>query len=418
MRILVTADWHLDHWRRSGRDPLAGMKPHFASLDALIIAGDLAAAPTVSWPYRLAELGQLIAPEKVYVFPGNHDYYSWDLSDEAAMRELVENAGMNWAQQAVLTFGDVRLLCCTLWTDFALNHTAETSMRIARAVVNDYRATWLGKRAVTPDDILAIHRDHLQWLTEAIAVPFEGRTIVVTHHGPSPSVAGPIDEITPAFVSNLDRWIVAHNPHAWLCGHTHRQLSGRVHMTRIVNTSLGYPGEVAEDRVADSLLRGLIDTDVEGMLPLLLPPDETFAVVREIAPDDKPSGPETADEAKARLRRQILAGVQMLSENDVARLLGTDPRQPPLSQELLSFLIDGETQYPRFQFDQARRRVEPAFAAVRQAARDADWSDVRLVNWLMRSHDGLETNPAALLARRPADVLQALIDAATPPQHG
>lgn len=40
----------------------------------------------------------------------------------------------------------------------------------------------------------------------------------------------------------------------------------------IVTMKLGYPypGEVAEDRVADPRLRGLIDTDVEGMLPLVL----------------------------------------------------------------------------------------------------------------------------------------------------
>ena len=46
MRILVTADWHLDHWQQAGRDPLAVLSPEFwASLDALIIAGDLAEKP-------------------------------------------------------------------------------------------------------------------------------------------------------------------------------------------------------------------------------------------------------------------------------------------------------------------------------------------------------------------------------------
>lgn len=62
------------------------------------------------------------------------------------------------------------------------------------------------KRALRPEDTVALHRAHRDWLSEKLRVPFEGPTVVVTHHGPhrgSLASAYAIDWLSGAFVSEL-----------------------------------------------------------------------------------------------------------------------------------------------------------------------------------------------------------------------
>lgn len=266
MRILVTADWHLEFWAR--RDPLAALPPVLPRLDALIIAGDLANDPLNRWPEALARIGRLIDPAKVFLIPGNHDYYRFRLDGDGQLQAMAEAAGMQFAQRRVLTFGTIRLLCCTLWSDFRLTGDRAGAMRMAARAMNDYRliARDASDTRARPEDTLALHEDHLAWLTEAITHPFPGRTVIVTHHGPSPGAAGPIDGLTSAFTSDLDAWILRHRPDLWLFGHTHRHLRTTVGRTPVVNVSLGYPDEIRPEQEIGILMRGMIDTGREGLL--------------------------------------------------------------------------------------------------------------------------------------------------------
>lgn len=86
-----------------------------------------------------------------------------------------------------------------------------------------------------------------------------GQCIIVTHHAPSPAVAGPIIGLSGAFASDLNAWIGTHRPDAKLFGHTHRLLDATIHGVPVINTSLGYPDEVEPGQEAERLLRGLID---------------------------------------------------------------------------------------------------------------------------------------------------------------
>jgi hypothetical protein len=97
----------------------------------------------------------------------------------------------------------VRFLGATLWTDFELG--IETSdgrrqhsglaMRRATNLMNDYtliRAadelaepdTWRSRegRKLRAEDTLGIHQGQRAWLSEKLAKPFAGPTVVVTHH--------------------------------------------------------------------------------------------------------------------------------------------------------------------------------------------------------------------------------------------
>lgn len=268
VKILVTADLHIDAWAGAARDPFPSLSQALSAVDAVILAGDLANNPRLRWPDALFRLSEIIAPEKVHIFPGNHDYYHFRLDGDDLLRGLVEDAGMNWAQKAVLEFDGVRFLCATLWTDFLLLGKKIAAQNAAWFAMNDYR---LISRDAAGDMLLPghtsdLHAEHLAWLTDEISRPFAGKTVIVTHHCPSPSATGEVDRLTPAFTSNLDDWILRHGPDLWLFGHTHRHLSGRVDQTRIVNISLGYPDDAPSGREADILLRGLVDTELPGLL--------------------------------------------------------------------------------------------------------------------------------------------------------
>lgn len=243
MLALVTADLHLDLWQRAARDPFSSLLPALGAVDALIVAGDLANDPLRNWPDALDRLGKLVDPARVFILPGNHDYYHFRLDGDDRLRAVVENAGMTWAQKAALEFDGERFLCATLWTDFRLSSDGIAAQNAALLAMNDYRLIRKNKDGdlLLPQHTADIHADHLAWLSDEIARPHAGRTVIVSHHCPSPCATGPIDRLTPAFTSDLDGWILRHEPDLWLFGHTHRRLAGQVGRTPIVNISLGYP---------------------------------------------------------------------------------------------------------------------------------------------------------------------------------
>ncbi len=93
----------------------------------------------------------------------------------------------------------------------------------------------------------AIHRKALQWLSGALCEPFDGLTVVCTHHAPHRrSVAAQFegDLLSAAFVSHLPELVEGPNaPALWIHGHTHVAMDYRVGRCRVVCNPLGYPQE-------------------------------------------------------------------------------------------------------------------------------------------------------------------------------
>ena len=268
-RVLVLADLHLDIWVRSGLDPLALIPAEtWSSLDALIIAGDLSNNPLGSWPVDLRKIGAHMPLDRVHLFPGNHDYFSHALDDEAIMGRAAVRVGANFAQKAQIVVGRTRFLCCTLWTDFELLGDPVAAKAAAYRGMTDYRSIFMTMgdfRVLRPDHTLAVHRDHRAWLESSLAEAFDGETIVVTHHAPVPDgVRQPVDELGPAFGSDLRELIEAHQPRAWYFGHTHWPFRGRVGRTEVINFSVGYPSEVPVEGAAAFMTRGLVTLGRNG----------------------------------------------------------------------------------------------------------------------------------------------------------
>ncbi len=254
-RIVLVADLHYDHFELSLQEPFRRHRLDqidWKGVDALIVAGDIADRPQENWRRALDYLARYMPPKRIFVFPGNHDFYGFDLGGDATLRKIVEAAGAVYVQQTELRYGVTRLLCCTLWTDFRLAGDPGEAMELAEVYMLDYRrirctpATG-GPRLIRAEDTAALHRIDRAWLEDRLSAPHfageGGKTVIVTHHGPHPATAGSHDALTASFHSDLSDLIARHRPDYWFFGHSHRRLSAMVGGTDIRNVSIGYPRE-------------------------------------------------------------------------------------------------------------------------------------------------------------------------------
>lgn len=253
-RLLIIADLHheegLDPFAMFGLDVL-----DWDGFDAVIIAGDIADDPIKNWPAALDFLSRYISRDRIYLLPGNHDYAGVCLGADEDLHRIAAAADVQFLQKTELHHGATRILACTLWTDFALlgSGSVPQSMAMAQPWMPDYRSIFQQREGVdgnsslpdfiTPEDTVAVHRNHRAWLEQKLAQPHfagpDGETIVITHHGPSLATAGRMTPQSPAFHSDLSDLIARHTPSRWYFGHSHRRLRAVQGSTVICNVSLG-----------------------------------------------------------------------------------------------------------------------------------------------------------------------------------
>ncbi|MCE8001191.1 MAG: hypothetical protein HEP70_20380, partial [Rhodobiaceae bacterium] len=115
---------------------------------------------------------------------------------------------------------------------------------------------------IRPSDTAFLHADHRALIETQLSTPFEGQTVVVTHHCPHPDLIGetPCD-LDGVYGSDLRAMIDRFQPDVWLFGHPHHAAEIRQGRTRIRNVSLGYPGQVAPGDEAERLRCGIVDLE-------------------------------------------------------------------------------------------------------------------------------------------------------------
>lgn len=227
-------------------------------VDAVLIAGD------TNVKLRHLELGEAIARrtgKPVLMTWGNHEAYggnALDLLDKEALRltELHRDGVPLHVlhRGAYVEVADVRVVGATLWTDMKVSGCDPTlASGHVEGVMNDYRRIRLGRgnyRRLRASDTIAWHALDRQGIADALAVPFIGKRLVMTHHMPSPRCVAPhrtSDPVTAAYASDLDAFIRATAPQAWVYGHAHdcleTEIEGERGVTRLLANPRGYPAE-------------------------------------------------------------------------------------------------------------------------------------------------------------------------------
>ena len=264
MNVQLLSDLHLESNPGFTAQPLAGA-------DLLVLAGDIGSYQNGS---RLSELdirdfglarfsplpvaqGGAGWPTPVLFLPGNHEYDGLDFDEaDSRLREACRRLGLVWLEREVLQLGGVRFVGCTLWADFDALTTEQaftgevTLTEQLRQRDKAFRAAnfYLKKnhsfRNCEPVLADALREEALKsqaWLRQALAEPFAGTTVVVTHFAPSLRSADPRYGLTPGtagFCNSLDDLL--EHAQLWLHGHLHCPVDYVKNGCRVVANPLGY----------------------------------------------------------------------------------------------------------------------------------------------------------------------------------
>ncbi len=257
--------------------------PHFTvppapGADLLVLAGDIGSYQEGSLlselniaDFGLARFSPLPAaqggagwPVPVFYIPGNHEYDGLDFDDtHARLRETCARLGITWLERESIVFGGVRFIGCALWTDFdALSTQQATSGEVtlgeqlkerqkAFRAANFYLRKYHSLRAGEPMLAEAMREESLSsqaWLRQALAEPFGGKTVVITHFAPSLLSADPRYGLVPGtagFCNALDELLPLAD--VWMHGHLHCAIDYVSQGCRVVANPLGYAGKGEQD---------------------------------------------------------------------------------------------------------------------------------------------------------------------------
>ncbi len=240
MRLHILSDLHTEFSDVSLPAPQA---------DVVVLAGDTGIHRSgVRW----AET-QFRGRKVVYV-AGNHEYYGETIPRHSEkLRNFARECGVHFLENEALVVGDVALLGCTLWTDFALHGNVVLAASEAERQLTDYRCVrvcsagrYLKLRA---HDTARLHRRSLQWLCEEIGRHAGRKVVVVTHHAPSArSVPDQFRDnpVSAAYASSLDAFVASSDVQLWVHGHVHESADYRIGSTRVLCNPRGYPEQINE----------------------------------------------------------------------------------------------------------------------------------------------------------------------------
>lgn len=228
MKISIYSDLHLEFG--------VGFEPPNCDADIAVLAGDIGkGVRAVEWANRAFKC------HAVYV-AGNHEFYSghidrtWEKMNEAAAPHvhLLENQAFIWE--------GVRFLGATAWTDFSITGNAPIAAFEALSRMNDYKLIRAGDsyRKLRPADVIQRNRIAHDWLKSELEKPFDGKTLVITHHAPLACVVGE-DHLSAAYANEWPSLLSKAD--VWIFGHTHEAVDKEFYGCRVISNPRGYPGE-------------------------------------------------------------------------------------------------------------------------------------------------------------------------------
>jgi hypothetical protein len=158
---------------------------------------------------------------------GNHEFYRHSLPDlTESLKNETRDSHVHILENDSVELAGFTILGCTLWTDFALKPNPERAMAKAEGFINDYRIIRFGteNHVFRARDTVLLHQESVAWVKTELARHDPARTIVVTHHAPSPRSEAPgyaNGPLSPSFVSDLDLLVAHSGIPLWIHGHTH-----------------------------------------------------------------------------------------------------------------------------------------------------------------------------------------------------
>ncbi|MGZ8944193.1 MAG: metallophosphoesterase [Methylococcaceae bacterium] len=259
MKIHVLSDLHIEF------EPFT---PSLAAneADVVVLAGDIGIKTRgIEWARRA------FSCPVIYV-AGNHEFYGGHLDGTLEKMRAAACDQVRVLDNDEWIFNGLRFLGTTAWTDYTATGNSMLAKYEAQNGLNDFRKIRTGGyRKIRPDDLAQLNYQSFTWLRDRIAEPFDGTTVVVTHHAPSMvslghariedadyverwrKIMGNSDKIGSTCmkdVSHLDAsyansWesLMGGSVALWVHGHTHQAVDYEINGTLIICNPRGYPGD-------------------------------------------------------------------------------------------------------------------------------------------------------------------------------
>lgn len=244
MKLGIVSDLHLS--RAPQRVPAN-------DADVYVLAGDIGRPePAIAWARSLAR--------PVLYVPGNHEFYGGSLPGVLdTLRSLAAGTQVRILDNEAVQLGGIRFLGSTLWSDFLLDgerEGREVAVREALATMHDFRRIHLdeGRQALfSPLDAAALCHRNAAWIAAQLRQPFDGPTVVITHHAPSARSIAPRflgSPLNASFASHLDHLLEGRAVACWIHGHMHHSVDYVLRGTRVVCNPRGYATEAGNENAA------------------------------------------------------------------------------------------------------------------------------------------------------------------------
>lgn len=245
IRLQIMSDLHTSYPGSRGFPPLA------RGGDIVMIAGDTCEGLGQS----IREMRAAYPDTEIVACAGNHEFYNGSYLEQLAEgRESAREFGVHLLEDGIVTFGRLRILGCTLWTDYDLHGPSSRSaaMAVAAETMQDHRRIkwqrhpWMRFR---PTEARMLHERSRAFFETELARHHEGTTIVLSHTAPTIEHVAPksrSEMIAAAFASDLEHLIDRFQPDYWISGHTHHPVNFSRGKTTLISNPSGYADEVTE----------------------------------------------------------------------------------------------------------------------------------------------------------------------------
>lgn len=189
-------------------------------------------------------------PHVIYI-AGNHEFYNGKFyaGIDYLRDECAKYPNVYFLERDTKIIDDVVFVGGTLWTD--MNKGDPLTMHAIADMMNDFRITRNEKRGyakMSPQDVVARHRQTLDYFRLVLAEHKDKKCVVVGHHSPSHQSVHPQYAhetlMNGGYHSDLSEFILDHpQVKLWTHGHTHHPFDYMIGETRIVCNPRGYEND-------------------------------------------------------------------------------------------------------------------------------------------------------------------------------
>lgn len=218
-KFRICSDLHSEFWRGENLWPELVPELETDKHSILLLAGDIGINGRVNFDWFDEVVGRF--QDYMYI-PGNHEYYQNSINqepDDVVVRTFAE--------------GKVRVIGTTLWTD--MDNSNPLAMVSAQRGMADYSAIYSN----SPEHTVYLNKGYRARLDELVRYG----DVVVSHHPPSYKSLTPGFEnspLNPAFLNNLDAFVLDLQPALWVHGHVHSSHDYHIGETRVICNPYGY----------------------------------------------------------------------------------------------------------------------------------------------------------------------------------